>query len=120
MRKNSKRGSKKGSEQNAADAKQEAQVPEQIPQLPVQWNRGDKIPTIYTNVVQIQITAFDFRFTFGQFLGIERETIFIDQVATLFMSPMHAKQFAKLLLSNLEQYESQHYKLPPDAAKDAK
>ena len=59
--------------------------------------RGD-----YTNFVKIQHSGIDFRFDFAKVLP-EGNTIHVH--TRLFMSPIHAKLFAKAILDNVEKYE---------------
>lgn len=59
--------------------------------------RGD-----YSNFVKIQHSGIDFRFDFAKILP-EGNTISIH--TRLFMSPVHAKLFARALIDNIEKYE---------------
>lgn len=56
----------------------------------------------YSNFVKIQHSAIDFRLDFAKILP-EDNTIYVH--TRLFMSPIHAKLFAKALEDNIEKYE---------------
>ena len=56
----------------------------------------------YSNFVKIQHSAVDFRMDFAKMVP-EENNLYIH--TRLFMSPIHAKMFAKALLDNVEKYE---------------
>ncbi len=56
----------------------------------------------YSNFVKIQHSAIDFRLDFAKIVP-EDNTIYVH--TRLFMSPIHAKLFAKALEDNIEKYE---------------
>ena len=56
----------------------------------------------YTNFVKIQHSGIDFRLDFAKILP-EDNTLYVH--TRLFMSPIHAKMFAKALIDNVDKYE---------------
>lgn len=61
--------------------------------------------TAYSNALQVHITNWDFQFEFGEMQPVSSETVQIRPVATLIMSPQHAKAMAGILSKNVAQYE---------------
>ena len=67
----------------------------------------DKAISIYSNVIQVTVSVFDFRLTFGERLSSTQERFEIKAVARVYMSPQHAKSVAMVLTRQVEKYEQQ-------------
>jgi len=78
--------------------------PAGIPAI-VHFHKDDSHQPVYSNVAQVLHTAYDFQFTFGQVDGSSNPSK-IKAVATVMVSPQHAKQLANVLNKNVEKYES--------------
>ena len=66
---------------------------------------------IYSNVVQILQSFYDFKLTFG-LIGEGKNNSKITGLETIIISPQHAKHLAILLTENVRLYEEQHMPLP--------
>ena len=91
----------------ADNAPTQQQMPELI--------RSDKFVSIYANSTILDVTPWDFRFSFGVWIKPETGKLpKVENLVEVIMSPQHAKAFFGLLQSHVEQYEKQigEIKLP--------
>jgi hypothetical protein len=72
----------------------------------------EDLQTIYTNSINVSASNMDFTFDFGYFppnrtIVKDGQTVIpVDIKVRVIMSPQHAKLFANLLITNIQQYES--------------
>lgn len=69
----------------------------------------------YSNIIQVLHTAYDFQLTFGLVDAGQRvvgPTAKVTAVATIAMTPQHAKKFAEVLNQNIARYEATVMALP--------
>jgi len=66
----------------------------------------------YANSVEVQITPWDFRLTFGIVQAASKDSIAIEYHTQVYMSPQHAKAAFELLKQKLEQYEQDLAPIP--------
>lgn len=69
--------------------------------------QSEKFQSLYTNNANIQISYFDFRFEFRQLMPGADGGIVVERMASVVMSPQHAKAFLGVLAENIRQYEEQ-------------
>lgn len=67
---------------------------------------------VYANVVQVLQNLYDFKLTFGQITGTKNGRLQVLGLQSIIVSPQHAKQLAKILVDNVEQYEKHYMPLP--------
>lgn len=72
----------------------------------IQWRRRDETPTHYVNQAQVITGVFDLRIRFG-FVGTDEEggRQVADEIATIIMSPQHAKALVAILGQHVAEYE---------------
>lgn len=68
-------------------------------------NQQDRIRTIYSNIVRIGHSPYEFMLDFGQFQP-EGKKAFMD--VRIITSPQHAKAILKALKDNIDIYEEQY------------
>ncbi len=78
----------------------------------------EKAPTIYSNNVQLRVSPWDFKFTFGEVIEVTEDSFEIKDKVVVYMSPQHAKAFADVMVKNLAQYEKNVGKIPNVLAKE--
>lgn len=66
----------------------------------------DTAATLYANSVNIGASPWDLRFRFGQIEEADDTHLVIRQLATVYMSPQHAKAFAALLNQKIAEFET--------------
>ena len=69
--------------------------------------QAEKFQSIYTNNANIQISYFDFRFDFRQLMPGADGGMVVERMASVVMSPQHAKALLGVLTENIRQYEEQ-------------
>lgn len=69
-------------------------------------------PTFYANNVALKTSLFDMTMEFGVIADVQGDTLVIKNVATVIVSPQHAKAIAVLLANHVEQYEKKFGALP--------
>ena len=69
---------------------------------------------LYSNQVNISVSPYDMKFDFSIIVKMDGNIFGIDNIATVMMSPQHAKSFAKLLNSQVNLYEESFGKLPDE------
>ena len=60
---------------------------------------------IYANSVQIRVSMWDFHLTFGTLRQESAETVNIENLQGIYLSPQQAKAFWNVLGQNLAQYQ---------------
>lgn len=77
--------------------------------------RAGVLARVYANNAQVEMSVWDLRITFGEFLRVGKE-IRVEQSVSVTMSPQHAKALLRVLSTNLSEYESRfgEINLPPD------
>ena len=70
------------------------------------------VPRFYSNNVQIRMTVMDLVFRFGEFSEEKDGGFCIREVARVSMSPQHAKALRKVLNQYIDQYETDHGRIP--------
>lgn len=76
-------------------------------------------PTIYSNNVELRVSPYDFKMTFGEVVGLNGSSgLEVLAKCTVYMSPQHAKAFADMLVKNLAEYEVNVGKIPLPLAED--
>ncbi len=81
-------------------------------------NRQKRIKTVYSNIVRIGHSPYEFMLDFGQFQP-EGKRAFMD--VRIIVSPQHAKAIQKALKENIAGFEEKHGKIgvsPSDAEED--
>jgi transcriptional regulator with XRE-family HTH domain len=73
---------------------------------------ADIAPVIYTNNVVVRMSVWDIVLDFGYVLEASKEKLKVRQLASIAMSPQHAKAFARLLNDRVELYERTYGPLP--------
>ena len=71
--------------------------------------------SLYVNDTQIEVTPWDFRFTFGEITRAptaDNPTVGVKSTGEIRMSPQHAKKLAEILVQTLQRYESAIGKIP--------
>lgn len=76
---------------------------QQMPQL--ESYRSDKFATIYSNAANLDVSPWDFRFTFGELKPEPGKMPKIEQMVGIVMSPQHAKAFSEMLATHVREYE---------------
>ncbi len=74
--------------------------------------KHDRIRTIYSNIVRIGHSPYEFMLDFGQFQP-EGKRAFMD--VRIIVSPQHAKAILKALRENISGYEEKHGKIGASA-----
>ena len=74
-------------------------------------------PLIYANNIEVQQSNFDFRLRFGLVESATPEVLRVQDLATVYMSPQHAKSVVTLLAAQVDAYEKRFgpLKTVPDA-----
>ena len=67
--------------------------------------KGERIRTVYSNIVRIGHTPYEFMLDFGQFQPEGRKAFMDIRIVT---SPQHAKAIAKALEENIALFEERH------------
>lgn len=65
----------------------------------------EKVEKVYSNLVSIEVSNFDLIFNFAQRNGDTNMPKPEDIVASVIMSPQHAKIFSQVLTENVKNYE---------------
>jgi hypothetical protein len=82
-------------------------MPEDKKKQRPEYLQSEKFLSIYTNNANVQISYFDFRIDFRQILPGSDGRMTVERLASVVMSPQHAKAFLGVLAENLDQYEEQ-------------
>ena len=69
-------------------------------------------PTFYANNVALKTSIFDMTMEFGVMAEVQGDVLAVRNVATVIVSPQHAKAIAALLTNHVEEYEKQFGALP--------
>jgi len=65
----------------------------------------DAAPTVYVNSATFNLGPYDVRMSLGQVESATEERLLVRTLATVIMSPQHAKAFSELLAKNVALYE---------------
>ena len=71
--------------------------------------------SIYTNDTQLQMTPWDFRFSFGIIADaptLKNPNVLVKSLCEVRMSPQHAKKVATILIQQLKHYEETLGQIP--------
>jgi hypothetical protein len=93
-------------------AKQPAPTTEQLVSRTTTYNRSAGFSSRYANNVNIAVTPWDIRFTFGVIEEADAEHIVFENHTEVYMSPQHAKAFASVLARRIAEYESTFALIP--------
>jgi hypothetical protein len=72
---------------------------------------GENHSLIYSDSIRVGINAYDIRMGVGLVIGNKNNKLQIQEQATIIFSPQHAKEVARVLLANVEEYEKKIMKL---------
>ncbi len=70
------------------------------------------IPIVYANNLNLAVSQWDFRLTFGRVVGVSDDGPEIAQEIIVYMSPQHTKAVSEMLARNVKAYEEQFGSLP--------
>lgn len=79
---------------------------------PAEYIGAEEAPTFYSNSIKLQNSLYDFQISFSNVLEATPEKFSARVVATVLMSPQHAKVFSRILQRNVEKYEQQFGPIP--------
>lgn len=82
------------------------------PNRQVTRTRSPNHVSIYSNNVEVGVSAWDVRIKLGEIVEANDNRLDISILATLFMSPPHAKAFSKVLAENIKKYEAAMGEIP--------
>jgi hypothetical protein len=79
----------------------------QTPQPAMTMKRSDKFVSIYSNSTNMEMSPFDFKFTFGNVVKPPTPTTppEVEALVEVIMSPQHAKALFGILKFHVEEYE---------------
>ena len=101
----------------------ETQVPALSPAGELDESRA-VLPSIYVNNATVSVTNWDFTFAFGELLGTDDQKKPLTRLlASVRMSPQHAKALSSILSENISKYEDNFGEIrwqPKKAAKSAR
>lgn len=80
--------------------------PENVPILAKEGIRM-KTPILYANQVNFANTPWDIQMIFGHLRATKVGEAVIEELATVVMSPVHAKIMAQIMRTQVERYEAQ-------------
>jgi hypothetical protein len=88
---------------------------------PLETIRTEKFSKIYTNSCQLEVSPWDFTFTFGELKRLGGSSTKVEEQMAVIMSPQHAKALLGILASNVSEYEKQvgEIKLPTTESQKA-
>jgi hypothetical protein len=96
------------------------------PSMPVRRSRSERYATIYSNNIQVGMSFFDLRIQFNDVIAASKESISIEELATIVLAPEQARDLLAALQKSLQQYEERFGPLrpapsgpPKDASSDA-
>lgn len=97
----------------AKEAEQVSELPaeqdkEQLRKRPREVVSGPSVPSYYSNSIDLGVSASEFRIRLGEVMEANAEKIVVKHLATLWLSPAHAKEIAKLLTDHVTQYEEKY------------
>ena len=65
------------------------------------------VPKFYANNVELRLSPWDFRITFGEVLDATEDGLIIERKVIVSMSPQHTKAVLDLLERNVKRYEEE-------------
>ena len=78
----------------------------------VRRERPDDLPTYYANNVAFRSSLWDITLDFGVILEAGENEFAFRDLATVIMSPQHARVFAELLTEHVRRYEELFGRIP--------
>ena len=75
---------------------------------------------LYANSVMFRTSFWDIAMDFGMIVEADEEKLVIHDLATVTMSPQHAKVFSEVLAKNIKLYEEQFGPIPSPPDDEAK
>ncbi len=63
--------------------------------------------SVYANNVQTEVSLFDIKVSFGEFIEADGNHVIFEDKVTIILSPQHAKVLAAALAQNIGHYENQ-------------
>ncbi len=80
----------------------------------------EEAPTFYANNVLLQSSVWDVKLNFGLLVDSDDETVTVQSIASVILSPQHAKAVSEILNTQIAHYEATYGLIPSDArAKEA-
>lgn len=79
--------------------------------IKVEWTEQNSV-SIYSNFAEIQSSPVDLRIRLGELLEEGQGSFVVREVGRVFMSPVHAKLVAGLLLHHISEYEKRFGVIP--------
>ena len=71
----------------------------------VEEQKSENFVSLYANTAKVENTFFDFKIIFGQILNASEQTLVVEHLASVIMSPQHAKTFHSILTDQMKRYE---------------
>ena len=71
-----------------------------------------EVPSYYCNTLDMMVSKMDFRLRICEVLEAPPEKLTAKHVATIYFSPVHMKEVARLLQKHVDEYEKKHGKIP--------
>ena len=87
------------------DEDKEQEAKPQFVNLPMVNVKSPVYRSIYANNTAFQSSAFDFAMIFGEIQEADDHKVTVEQEVRVIMSPLHAKIFSGVMLTNLKNYE---------------
>ena len=78
---------------------------------------GQEAPTIYVNNVEIRATEWDIHLSMGEVTRRSEGEMRVKELVKIYMSPQHAKVFARVLTNQVARYEEAVGTIPIEAEK---
>jgi len=69
-------------------------------------------PTYYANSVELSATPWDYRLRLGELIEASEERRVVKLLATVYMSPQHAKKLVSMWTEAIDHYEKSFGKIP--------
>ena len=79
--------------------------------IEVEWTGQDSV-SLYSNFAEIQSSPVDLRIRLGELMEAGQGRFVVKEVGRVFMSPVHAKLVAHLLLHHITEYEKKFGAIP--------
>lgn len=70
------------------------------------WVRGENTLSVYANNSNVQLSVYDVQLNFGRGRPATGGGVEVDEVATIMMSPQHAKALTRGLARAITEYEA--------------
>jgi hypothetical protein len=88
--------------------------------LKQEYTPVENISSVYANSARLNISLWDFKFSFGEVEEISSDTMKVSEKVRVLMSPQHAKVFLQVFQQNLKRYEDKfgEIKVPAGIVED--